>query len=276
MKQEKIVFFSPNNKVVSGMKLFAYTLVLIFLLPGCRSYTSNVLLQAEKEEINWKSEYQKTIIDYPIKIGDKIQFTLYTNAGENIIDPSGKLVAASTLGDLNTVSNDKPSFEVSEAGICHFPVIGKQMILGLKMSQLDSLLSAKFETYYNEVYVISKVVNKKIIILGGKGGQIVPFTSPTMNLLEAIALYGGIDNNSKGYNIRIVRGDLKNPEITIVNLRTIADMKSSIISLKPDDIVYIEPVRRPVAEGIRDNIFIINIVQVLVTFSILVNTLVAQ
>jgi polysaccharide export outer membrane protein len=276
MKQEKIVFFSPNNKVVKGIKFFALTLLLIFLLPGCRSYTSNVLLQAEKEEINWKSEYQKTIIDYPIKIGDKIQFTLYTNAGENIIDPSGKLVAASTLGDLNTVSNDKPSFEVSEAGICHFPVIGKQMVMGLKMSQLDSLLSAKFETYYNEVYVISKVVNKKIIILGGKGGQIVPFTSPTMNLLEAIALYGGIDNNSKGYNIRIVRGDLKNPEITIVNLRTIADMKSSIISLKPDDIVYIEPVRRPVAEGIRDNIFIINIVQVLVTFSILVNTLVAQ
>ena len=276
MKQEKIVFFSPNSKVVNGIKLFAFSLLVILLLPGCRSYTSNVLLQAEKEEINWKSEYQKTIIDYPIKIGDKIQFTLYTNAGETIIDPSGKLVATSTLGDLNTVSSDKPSFEVSEAGICHFPVIGKQMVMGLKMSQLDSLLSSKFETYYNEVYVISKVVNKKIIILGGKGGQIVPFTSPTMNLLEAIALYGGIDNNSKGYNIRIVRGDLKNPEITIVNLRTIADMKSSIISLKPDDIVYIEPVRRPVAEGIRDNIFIINIVQVLVTFSILVNTLVAK
>ncbi len=276
MKQEKIVFFSPNNKIVKGMKLFAFTMLAIVLLPGCKSYTSNVLLQADKEEINWKSEYQKTIIDYPIKIGDKIQFTLYTNAGENIIDPSGKLIATSAIGDLNAVSNDKPSFEVSEAGICHFPVIGKQMVMGLKMSQLDSLLSSKFETYYNEVYVISKVVNKKIIILGGKGGQIVPFTSPTMNLLEAIALYGGVDNNSKGYNIRIVRGDLKNPEITIVNLRTIADMKSSIISLKPDDIIYIEPVRRPVAEGIRDNIFIINIVQVLVTFSILVNTLVAK
>ena len=276
MKQEKIVFFYPNSKVGKAMKVFAFTLLVVFLLPGCKTYTSNILLKADKEEINWKSEYQKTIIDYPIKIGDKIQFTLYTNAGESIIDPSGKLIATSTLGDLNTVSNDKPSFEVSEAGICHFPVIGKLMVIGLKMSQLDSLLSSKFETYYNEVYVISKVANKKIIILSGMGGKIVPFTSPTMNLIEAIALYGGIDNNSKGYNIRIVRGDLKNPEITIVNLRTIADMKSSIISLKPDDIIYIEPVRRPVAEGIRDNIFIINIVQVLVTFSILVNTLVAK
>lgn len=276
MKQEKIKLFSRNKATLKGLPFFAFVIIAALFLSGCKSYTSNVLLQADKEEINWKSEYQKTIIDYPIKIGDKIQFTLYTNAGESIIDPSGKLVATATLGDVNTLSSDKPSFEVSENGTCHFPVIGKQMVMGLKLSELDSLLSSKFESYYNEVYVISKVVNKKIIILGGKGGQIVPFTSPTMNLLEAIALYGGIDNNSKGYNIRIIRGDLKNPEITIVNLRTIADMKSSIISLKPDDIVYIEPVRRPVAEGVRDNIFIINIVQVLVTFSILVNTLVAK
>lgn len=259
-----------------GLHIVGFVLSAIFLLSGCKSYTSNVLLKAEKVDINWQSAYQKTIIDYPIKVGDKIQFTLYTNAGESIIDPSGKLIAASTLGDVNSLSNDKPSFEVSEAGICHFPVIGKQKVFGLKISELDSLLSAKYESYYNDVYVISKVINKKIIVLGGKGGQLIPFTSPRMNLLEAIALYGGIDNSSKGYNIRIIRGDLKNPEITIVNLRTIADMKNSIISLKPDDIVYIEPVRRPVAEGIRDNIFIINIVQVLVTFSILVNTLVTK
>ncbi len=252
--------------------LFCLVLITAFF-SGCKSYTSNVILKAEKEDINWKSAYQKTIIDYPIKVGDKLQFTLYTNAGESIIDPSGKLVSATAVGDVNIISVDKPSFEVSESGLCHFPVIGKVPVLGLKLSQLDSLLSSKFETYYNDVYVISKVVNKKIIILGGKGGQIVPFNNPSMSLLEALAIYGGIDNNSKGYNIRILRGDLKDPEITVVNLRTIADMKNSVISLKPDDIIYLEPVRRPGAEAVRDNIFIINIIQVLVTFSILVNTL---
>ena len=45
------------------------------------------------------------------------------------------------MGDVNTLSGDKPSFEVSEAGSCHFPVIGKQMVMGLKMSQLDSSLA---------------------------------------------------------------------------------------------------------------------------------------
>ena len=154
-----------------------------------------------------------------------------------------------------------------------FPVIGKLQITGLKTSQLDSVLSSKYESYYNGVYVISKVVNKKIIILGGgKGGQILPFTS-NMSLLEVIALYGGLDDKSRGYNIRVIRGDLKNPEITVVNLKTITDMKSSIVTLKPDDIVYIEPVRRPTSESLRDNMYILNIFQVMLTTAVLIRTL---
>ncbi len=261
------------------MKRYLYlfgSIMVLVVMGGCKSYTSNVILQTEPKDINWKSEYQKTIIDYPIRVADRIQFTLYTNLGEAIIDPSGKLVVAGNIGDNNIVATDKPSYEVSEAGTCHFPVIGKLNVVGLTTTQLDSLLSVKYESYYNDVYVMSKVANKRVIVLGGQGtgGKIIPFTNPNMNLLEAIALYGGLENNSKGYNIRIIRGDLKNPEVAMVNLRTIADMKSSVISLKPDDIIYIEPVRRPFAEGARDNLFIINIFQVLITFSILVNTLV--
>lgn len=255
-----------------------FFLAVISILSGCKSYTSNVILTAEEKDVNWQSAYQKTIIDYPINVGDRIQFSLYTNLGESIIDPSGKLVSSSggTIGDVNNVTAEKPTFEVTEAGFCLFPVIGKVEVKGLTLVRLDSLLSAKYETYYNEVYVISKIVNKRVIVLGGKGGQIIPFTNPNMNLLEALALYGGLDAQSKGYNIRILRGDLKNPEVAVVNLRTIADMKSSIVSLKPDDIIYIEPVRRPVAEGVRDNLFIINIVQVLLTFSLLIDSIASK
>jgi polysaccharide export outer membrane protein len=251
-----------------------YLIALVIGVSGCKSYTSNVILKAEQTDVNWQSAYTKVTIEYPIKVGDKIQFSLFTNAGESIIDPAGNLVTVNTTFDAeNQATQQKPTFEVLENGVCFFPVIGKIQVVGLKSSQLDSLLSSQFESYYNGVYVISKVVNKKIIILGGgSGGKILPFTS-NMSLLEAIAVYGGLSDQSRGYNIRVIRGDLKNPEITIVNLRTISDMKSSIITLKPDDIIYIEPVRRPAAESLRDNIYILNILQVVVTTAVLVTTL---
>lgn len=243
--------------------------VLLLLSQSCKSYRSNIILSAETEDINWKSVYEVSVIENPIRVGDKIQFSLYTNEGESIIDPSGAIVTKQE-GDPNEITVTQPTYEVLESGLCLFPLIGRINVLGLKTSQLDSVLAAKYESYYNGVYVISKVVNKKIIVLGGKGGQIIPYTS-NMNLLQALAIYGGLDDRSKGYNIRIVRGDLKNPEITIVNLSTVNDMKKTIVNLKPDDIIYIEPVRRPVAESVRDNLFIFNIIQVIVTTALLIN-----
>lgn len=252
---------------------FLYFAAFFALMTGCKSYTSNVILKTEPGDINWQSTYTKITVEYPIRVGDKIQFSIFTNQGESIIDPTGNLIAATAVfGDENIANNQKPTYEVLENGMCLFPVIGKMQVVGLKSSQLDSMLSSKFEAYYNGVYIISKVVNKKIIVLGSKGGQIVPFTS-NMNLLEALALYGGLDDKSKGYNIRIIRGDLKDPEVTVVNLRSVTDMKNSIVNLKPDDIIYIEPVRRPASESIRDNIYILNIVQVMLTTALLIRTL---
>jgi len=255
---------------MKNSKYLFIVLVVGLLFQGCKSYTSNVILKAEPTDINWTSAYEKAIIENPIKVGDKIQYSIFTNQGESIIDPSGSLISAKSFGDGEKSTIDKPIYEVLESGMCLFPLLGKISVVGLKTSQLDSLLAIKYETYYNGVYIISKVINKQIIILGGGAGKILSYEN-NMNLLEALAMYGGLDEKSKGYNIRILRGDLKNPEVTVVNLRSINDMKNSMVNLRPDDIIYIEPIRRPGAEAIRDNMYVFNLLQVVVTLSLLIN-----
>lgn len=252
--------------------LWILPMAALVLSQGCKSYTSNVILKAEESDVNWKSAYDKVVIEHPIRPGDRIQFSIFTNAGEAIIDPSGNLTSSKGFGDGTAPTTDKPTYDVLENGSCQFPLIGSLQVAGLRTSQLDSLLSSRYEKYYNGVYTISKVVNKKLVVLGAGGGKIIPFT-PNINLLEVIALYGGLGDKSRGYNIRVVRGDLKNPEIQVVNLRTVADMKKTIVTLKPDDIIYIEPVRRPGSESIRDNLFVFNIIQVILTTAVLINTL---
>jgi polysaccharide export outer membrane protein len=213
------------------------------------------------------------IVEYPISIGDKIQFSVFTNSGENIIEPSGKLVKVETSTTSNSSSTESTggiSYEVLENGTCHFPLIGRINVVGLKISQIDSMLAQKYETYYNEVYIISKVINRKVVVINGIAGQLIPFR-PNMNLFEVIALGGGLTNTAKAYNIRIVRGDLNNPEITVVNLATVKSMKETIVNIMPYDIIYIEPVRKPVTESISDNMVFLNISQLLFTFYILFN-----
>ncbi len=133
---------------------YLFFVVLVCVLQGCKSYTSNIILKAEPTDINWKSTYEKAVVENPIKIGDKIQYSIYTNQGESIIDPGGNLLTAKTFGDGNNTAIDKPTYEVLESGMCLFPLLGKIPVAGLKTSQLDSLLSVKYETYYNGVYVL--------------------------------------------------------------------------------------------------------------------------
>jgi len=158
----------------------------ILLLQSCSSYRSNIILQTKPEDLNWQQTFEKVVVENPIKLGDKIQFSVFTNQGESIIDPSGNMVTAKNFGDANNNTVDKPTYDVLESGFCHFPLVGKVSVLGLKTSQLDSVLSAKYEQFYNGVYVLSKVVNKKIVVLGGTGSKIIPYTT-NMTLLEAIA-----------------------------------------------------------------------------------------
>ena len=56
-------------------------IVLVFglLLQSCKSYTSNIIFKAEPTDMNWKSAYEKAVVENPIKVGDKIQYSIYTN-----------------------------------------------------------------------------------------------------------------------------------------------------------------------------------------------------
>ncbi len=253
------------------MKHLIYLWLIVSVFSSCKIYKSNIVLKTkDNKDMNWKDVYEKAIVEHPIAIGDKIQFKIYTNFGESIIDPGGNLVKA-PAANVAGGSLVESGYDVLESGFCHFPVIGKINVFGLKTSQLDSLLSIKYEKLYNDVYVISKVVNRKVIVLKNLGSQLVPYR-PNMNILEVIAAVGGLDNASKGYNIRIVRGDLSNPEVKVVNLKTISSLVETNINIKPDDIIYIEPVRKPLAESITDNFFILNLAQVALTFIVLINT----
>ena len=53
-------------------------------------------------------------------------------------------------------------------------------------------------------------------------------------------------------NIRLIRGDLKNPQVQIIDLTTIDGMRRANLQVEPNDIVYVEPIRRPFYERLQE------------------------
>jgi polysaccharide export outer membrane protein len=80
----------------------------------------------------------------------------------------------------------------------------------------------------------------------------VPLQNEHTNVLEVLALAGGIQQGAKVESIKLVRGGLNEPQIYNIDLSTISGMQQSGMIVEPDDIIYLEPWRRPFRQTIQD------------------------
>jgi len=249
-----------------------------------RYYNQRVLFRLTDEKGNridtakLRVAVNRTDRNYRIQPNDFLDMRIYTNKGERIIDPNGQLQMGSPAGQSPSLS-PRTGGSVSRAGAnasasgleilvqadgtAALPVVGQVRVGGLTLHQADSTLQILYSPFYRDPFIQTRVTNNRVIVLGSTG-QVVPLANDNMNLLEVLALAGGVDGGGssggggvyryggKTSNIRIIRGDLKNPQVEQINLSTIAGMRRANLQMEPNDIVYIEPVRRRFLEGLTD------------------------
>ncbi len=221
----------------------------------------------------------RTARNYRIHTNDLLNVQVFTNKGERIIDPNGELrfgapgagavmtaPAATSGGNASGQRAAVPTstqFLVQADGTVRLPLLANPVLVqNLTLLQADSLLRIRYGEFYRDPFVKTAVTNNRVVILGSLGGQVVSLPNDNMNLLEVLALSGGADNGggASGFarfggrmdNIRIIRGDLKNPQVQFVDLSTLQGMRRGNLQVEPNDVIYIEPVRRPLQDALAD------------------------
>jgi polysaccharide export outer membrane protein len=249
---------------------FAYLLIA----SSCgRMYKQNRMFETDVEYLN--DSIQKILDDanknYVLQPNDYISIALYSNQGERLVDPDFEL-SKNMVGVIMTTNKDQ-RYLVRGNGFVLLPMVGDINVQGLTLFQCDSTLSAAYSKYYVGAFVITKMLNKRFVILGPSGAKVIPLDNQNISLIEAIALYGGILNDGKAHNIRVIRGDLKNPHVQVVNLQTIDGMRAASLDVLPGDIIYIEPVRKIFTESLTDVYPLISALSSIITLSVLIVTL---
>ncbi|MBW8049639.1 MAG: polysaccharide export protein EpsE [Cytophagales bacterium] len=255
--------------------IYYYTIYALFILCliSCRGYKQNIMFKTEKSvfAVELKGAVKKAERNYVIRKDDYLGIRVYTNYGESLIDPNMELFRD---GNRNVQSyEDRQKYLVKYDGFVKLPMVGKIKLDGLTLNQADSLLERRYSEFYEDVFCVTKLLNRRVVVLGAIGGQVVPLENENMNLLEILALAGGIDNLSKVQNIRIIRGDLKDPDIYLIDLSTIEGMKQANLNVQPNDIIYIEPVRKVLIESVRDISPILAVVTNIITLILIIITL---
>ncbi|MDO7845475.1 polysaccharide biosynthesis/export family protein [Hymenobacter sp. M29] len=241
----------------------------------------------------------RTERNYVIQPNDYLDVRVNTNKGERILDPNGELQFGSPSGGLpsrgsvvggagrsaqptrNTgagagTSSGGSEFLVQADGTVTLPLVGRLRVSGLSLLQADSMLAIRFNEYYKQAFVSTRVTNNRVVVMGSVGGQVIALNNDNMNLLEVLALAGGIDgggggsgglyrNGGRADNIRIIRGDLKNPRVQQIDLSTLDGMRRANLQVEPNDVIYIEPIRRPFLDALTDAGPILSLTSVVLT-----------
>lgn len=211
------------------MKITFTIVSIILLLNGCFS-KERILFQDEDAKEEQKTLNVKTNAEYDYKIvtQDRVSIEVYKHP------------------DLSTStenkSNEKLGLKVSKDGTIRLPLINDVKIEGLTEEETALLIEEKLSKYIRSPHVKVEILNKRAYVLGEvKNPGVVAFNTDYMNIINLISLQGGFTEYADKENIKIIKGDLKNPKVSSLDLTDMNDIKVSNLIIEPNDIIYIQP-----------------------------------
>jgi len=242
---------SLNKYAVQLYMRFYTTLIATGLLIGILSLSScsfkqqQVLFQQpvtdSLQQINQAGSGKGTT-DYRIRSQDVLQIRNLQST-KYIVDEAP---VTTTSGGNTTNSSQGQTYQVEDDGTVALPVIGHVQIAGLTRAEAQKQVEDLYrKNLLKDPIIELKIVNLKVTILGEiKAQGNFPLVKDRTSLVEMIGEAGGLTEKANERNIKIIRGDPQNPQVTEVDLSNIKTLADPRIILQNNDIIYIAQNKR--------------------------------
>lgn len=218
-----------NVRFISFLILF----VIILLGESCRN--RSIMLRTPRDykfdDFNQITSEEQ----YKIGLNDNVEISLSTNKGAGELENT-------IIGDNGIIIRQKITVTVDFDGTVKIPILGRIFLKDLSIREAELLMEEKYKLIFIDPFVVIKVVNKRVLLFPGRGGaaSVLYLTNQNTSLIEALASTGGISGKAK--KIKLIRGDLKNPKIYLIDLSTLEGLKKADLTLLGNDIIYVEPI----------------------------------
>lgn len=234
--------------ILFRMKSF-WTLIIVSLLLSSCSINKDFMFRHDEEFVFDNPIIDSTSTTYTIVPNDVLEFDLYTNNGAVILEFTTSSTSITKIGASGNIE-----YVVDNEGYTEFPVVGRTYVRGLTVIQLQDLLEQLYSFQFNAPYAKVKVLNRRIVVYNGAGGpgSVVPLGSNTVNLIEALALSGGLSPDANSTRIKLFRKVNGKQEAYIFDLSTIEGIRYSNFTVLGGDIIYVDSVPSIGKEALAD------------------------
>jgi polysaccharide export outer membrane protein len=215
------------------MRIRVLFLLLLVSLSSCDKYLNRSLMLRTGKDYPYSTFPEVQDKEYRLAADDRIAVRMFTNDGSGLINVaagSNVMVGGGTTLDIKIESD----------GFSKLPLFGRLYLEGLTIRQAEMLIEDKFSEFYNNPFVLLEVSNKRVMIFAGSNTSVVTLENDNTTLFEVLAMTGGVPEEGKADRIKLIRGELKNPEVYLIDLSTLYGMKNANLVLQANDIIYIE------------------------------------
>ncbi|SFI09771.1 polysaccharide biosynthesis/export family protein [Halpernia frigidisoli] len=147
-------------------------------------------------------------------------------------------------------------YTVNAEGMISFPVLGNIYCRNLTKEQLKTDIANRLKIYLTDPVINITLKNFSISVLGdvGSPGQKTS-TSEKLNIFQAIALSGDLQQSANRTNVKILRYNENEgkDKMVSVDLSDASIVNSPYYYLQQNDIVYVEPDRNKQIEANTTN-----------------------
>ena len=224
-------------------KLGLAALLMAMLFASCvpqkkMLYLKEAQMAAENQSINYVNERS---VNYRLQPGDNLYIRFV-----NILDERNSALLNSSVSQ--SYSSDASiylqSYTIDEEGFIEMPLVGKIELLNLTVDEAKERLQTELDKYINQTTIIVKLSNFNLTVLGevNRPGMYKVYQSQ-INLFEAISLAGNMTNFAKNDEVKIIRQTDNGSEILTVDMGSADILTSPYYYLKPNDIIYVEPLK---------------------------------
>ena len=230
----------------NSLKLGMVALLLAMFVASCVPYKKMLYLKdaqmvTENQSANYINERN---VDYKLQPGDN----LYIRFINTIDERSAAALAGDNTSRTYSTSSDASiylhSYTLDENGCIELPLTGKIELKNLTVDGAKEKMQTEINKFVNQTTLIVKLSNFNLTVLGevARPGMYKVYQSQ-INLFEAVSMAGNMTNFAKKNEVKIIRQTDTGSEIHIVDMGQADILSSPYYYLKPNDIVYVEPLK---------------------------------
>jgi len=133
-------------------------------------------------------------------------------------------------------------YSVEKDSMTVLPLVGRVQLTGMTATEAARSLEKTYSQFVVNPIISVEIRSLSVNVMGQVANEgVYGIVDQKSTLIDVLAKAGGIGTYGKPHSVKIIRGDLSDPEIIIVDITKVESLKAPELILRDRDIIYVEP-----------------------------------